>query len=106
MTSRILKQPENLKLLHMCSPAQKKTLLKSANPALVHALCNCITNIIHKIIPISAKQKKELAKKKNVLRILSNSRTKTAKKKKLLVQHGGGILKTILGAVLNTLATI
>ena len=99
MTSPMLKQSENLKLLHKCSPLQRKVLLKSANPALVHAICDCITNIIHQRIPITAQQKGVLAKKKNVLRTLANSRTKTSKKRKPSIQHGGDILKTILGSV-------
>ena len=64
MTSRMLKQSDNLKLLHKGSPLQRKVLLKSANPALVHAICDCITNIIHQRIPIAAKQKGVLAKQK------------------------------------------
>ena len=52
-------------------------------------------------MPIIAKQKGDLAKKKNVLRTLSSSRIRSPRKKKLLIQHGGGILKTILGTVLK-----
>ena len=101
MTSRMLKQSDNLKLLQKCSPLQRKVLSKSAYPALVHAICDCITNIIHQRIPITAKQKGVLAKKKSMLKTLANSRTKTSRKKKLLIQHGYGILKTILRTVLN-----
>ena len=57
-------------------------------------------------MPIIAKQKGDLAKKKNVLRTLSSSRIKSPRKKKLLVQHGGGILKTILGTVLNATTSL
>ena len=96
MTGRMLRQPDNLKLLYKCSSLQRKVLLKSANSALVHAIWDCITNIIHQRIPITTKQKGVLAKKRNVLRALANSGTKTSKKKKLLIQHGCGILKTIL----------
>ena len=106
MTSRMLKQYDNFKLLHKCSPSQRNVLLKSTNPALIHAICDCITNIIHQKIPITAKQKRALAKKKSVLRTLSNSRTKTLWNKNLLIQHSGGILKTILGTVLNVFASL
>ena len=102
----MLRQSDNLKLLHKCSPLQRQVLSKSANPALIHAIYDCITNIIHQRIPITAKQKGVLAKKKNVLRTLANSRTKTSRKKKVLIQHGGGILKTILGTVLNVLTSL
>ena len=106
MTSRILKQSDNFKLLYMCSTSQRKVLLKLANPALIYAICHFITYIINQKIPITTKQKRALAKKKSVLRTLSNSRTKTPRKKKLLNQHDGGILKTILGTVLNALASL
>ena len=55
---------------------------------------------------MTAKQKRDLAKKKNVLRALSSSRTKTPRKKKLLIQHGGGILETILDTVLNAITSL
>ena len=64
MTSGMLKQSNNFKLLHKWSPSQRKVMLKSSNPALIHAICDCITNIIHQKIPITAKQKRDLAKKK------------------------------------------
>ena len=64
MTSRMLKQSENVKLLYKCSPSQRKFLIKSSIPALIHAICDCITNIIHQKIPITAKHKKGLATKK------------------------------------------
>ena len=66
MSSRMLKQSDNFKLLHKCLPSQRKVLLKLANPALIHAIFDCITNIIHQRIPITAKQKGVLAKKKRV----------------------------------------
>ena len=106
MTSCMLKQSDNLKLLHKCLPLQRKVLLKSANPAFIHAICHCITSIIHQRIPITSKQKGVLAKKKNILRTLANIRTKTSRKKKLLIQHSGGILKTILGTMLNDLPSL
>ena len=34
MTGRMLRQPDNLKLLYKCSSLQRKVLLKSANSAL------------------------------------------------------------------------
>ena len=104
MTSRMLKQSDNFKLSHKCSPSQRKVLLKSANKALIHAM-SIASPILFKRIQITAKQNGVLPMKKNVLRTLENSRKKT-KKKKLLIQHGGGTLKTILGTLLNALASL
>ena len=64
MTSRMLKQSNNFKLSHQCSPSQRKVLLKWANPALIHAICDYIANIIYEKVPITTKQKRDLAKKK------------------------------------------
>ena len=64
MTSRMLKQYDNFKLLHKCSPSQIKALLKPAKPALIYTICNCITNAIHQEIASAAKQTRALAKKK------------------------------------------
>ena len=82
MTSRMLKQSDNLKLLHKGSPLQRKVLLKSANPALVHAICDCITNIIHQRIPIAAKQKGVLAKQKKHVESISKQQNKNFKEEK------------------------
>ena len=65
-TSRMLKLSDNLILLRKCSSLQRKFLLKSANPALIHAICDWNTNIIHQRIHITAKQKGVLAEKKRV----------------------------------------
>ena len=103
MKSRMLKQSNNYTLLHKCSPSKRNFLVKQANPALIHAVSDCITNVIHQEISITAKQKRALAKKKSILRTFSNSRTKNPYKKKPLIQHCGGILKVILGTLLNAL---
>ena len=79
MTSRMLKQSDNLKLLQKCSPLQRKVLSKSAYPALVHAICDCITNIIHQRIPITAQQKQVLAKKKKCVENISKQQNKNFK---------------------------
>ena len=82
MTSRMLKQSDNLKLLHKGAPLQRKVLLKSANPALVHAICDCITNIIHQRIPIAAKQKGVLAKQKKHVESISKQQNKNFNEEK------------------------
>ena len=106
MTNRMLRNHSMLQLLNQCTPQQRTALLKTAKPDLIHALCDCIANVLHKNILITSQQKGVLAKKKNVLRELARKSTKTARKKKLLVQHGGGILKTILGTIINAIGSL
>ena len=95
-----------LQTLYRCSPKERATLLKVANPDLNHGMCDYITNIQHNNIPISWQQKGALQMKKRILRELFSKETETPRKKKLLVQHGGNIFKTILGTVLNVLTSL
>lgn len=106
MTNRMLKHPHILKLLHKSQPHQRTALIKAAKPTEIHAICDCIKNILHQRVPISSQKKGVLAKKKNVLRELAHNKTSTGRKRKLLVQHGNGFLSTILETVLNALGSI
>ena len=56
---------------------------------MIHAICGCIIDIIHRKILITTKQKGALAKRKSVLRTLSNSRRKTSGKMKPLIHCSG-----------------
>ena len=48
-------------------------------------------------------EKKKLKVKKDILRKLSNRKTKSPERKKLLVQHGGGFLLPLLAPILASL---
>ena len=104
MTKRIVKNLELLKALHQCNKPEQKQLLKTIRPTVVNAICDCIHNVLQGNVSISPNQKKALQSKKNVLRQLVNKKNKSDQRKKLLIQHGSGILNSILGPVLNTLA--
>jgi len=106
MTNRMIKNAQLLKVIHDCTPQQRTAILRTAHPELVHAICDCITNVVHNKVPVTTKQRNNLTPKKTVLRRLSNRKTAVKTKKKILVQHGNGILKTILGTVLNALTTL
>ena len=98
------KQYHMLNALNECSPAERKQLLRIARPELIHAICDCIVNVVYGKVPINNYKKCQLKKKVAVLKKLSSSKEPAAKKKKLLIQHGGGFLSTILGPVLKTIA--
>ena len=104
MTKRIVKNLDLLKALNQCNTSEQKQLLKTARPELVNAICDCVHNILQGNIPITQHQKKKLKGRKKVLRQLVLRKNKTARRKNLLVQHGGGFLSSILGPVLKTIA--
>ena len=81
-----------------------KQVLRAVKPEVVHAICDCIVNVVHGNVPISGYKKSQLRKKVPVLKKLSSKKHPAAKKKKLLIQHGGGFLSSILGPVLKTIA--
>ena len=104
MTHRMKKHYNMLNAIHQCTPDERKQLLRVAKPELIHAICDCIVNVVYGKVPISNYNKCQLRKKVTVLKKLSSSKEAAAKKKKLLIQHGGGFLSTILGPVLKTIA--
>jgi hypothetical protein len=104
MTERIKRNIGMLNAIHSCSKEDKKLLLKAAKPDLVKAVCDCVVNVVHGRVPISNQVKGKLRKKIKVLKELTNPRKSTARKKKLLVQHGGGLLSSILGPIIKTIA--
>ena len=106
MTKRMLNNINWLKAFHCCSKSEKAHLIKAARPEAVNALCDCIKNILNGTVPIDCKIKTKLSKKKSILRKLSDRKTKTGDRKKLLVQQGGGFLNSILAPVLGVLDSI
>lgn len=104
MTKRIIKNLELIKALSRCSSVEKKQLLRTARPELVNAICDCVHNVLQGNVPISSRQKQKLKVKRNILRQLTNRKNKTPKRKRLLIQHGSGILSSILGPVIKIIA--
>ena len=103
MTKRVHKNHDWLKALHCCRKSEKQQLLKAARPELINAICDCIKNVLNGNVPISQSEKKKLGVKKTILRKLVDRKTKTPQRKKLLVQHGGGILVPLLAPILTGL---
>ena len=107
MTQRIKKNFPMLNALYHCKKAvDRKNILKTANPELIKALCDCVLNVLRCTVPINSHQKKKLRRKKKVLRSLVDPNKSIISKKKLLVQHGGSpltLLVPLLAPVINSL---
>ena len=103
MTKRMKRNAGIIKMLHSCSKKDQKRILENAKPDLINAICDCITNVVYGKAPISNHHKLQLKKKKKVLKVLTNPKASTVRKKSLLIQHGGNIILKALGGIANLL---
>ena len=107
MAQSLRKNHEFLKLLAKYTPAQRKTILKVADDALVQeTICECVLNVLQETVPLSKLVKRKLLTHKKTLVALALKRTPLNKKKKILVQHGGNFLSVLLPPVLRVLSSI
>lgn len=104
---------KQLSILHaLChtNGSQRKALLRTADKPLVKCICESILNIISGTIEVNDTVKNRLKKHKKVLRKLaSGKKTKKSnwqKKKKIILQHGGGaFLPLVLAPLVNVIAS-
>ena len=94
-----------LKALYYLNNNQRKAILKSADRALVRAICECIFNVLSGNIQISIENKKRLNKHKTILRKLTNPQKKRSwvQRKKILIQKGSVILPFLIQPVMSIL---
>lgn len=103
MTQRMIKNIDVLKALCHCNKEEQKDFIKAAKPEVIHAVCDCITNVLHGNIPISRYSKRKLKPKRQLLRALSQPKKNAEQRKKLLVQQGAGLLPLLIGPALKIL---
>ena len=60
MAQPLTKTLDFLRLLVKCTPAQRKTILKVADDALVRSICECILNVLKGTVPVSKPAKEKL----------------------------------------------
>ena len=99
MTQRMKRNAHLIKALHSCSKSDRKRMLGKAKPDLINAICDCLTNIVYGKIPINAKLKTQLRRKKNVLKELTSPKVSSVRKKSLLIQQGGNIILKAFGGI-------
>ena len=104
MSKRMQRNLNWLKALHCCSKSEQKELLRVEKPESINAICDCVHNIHN--IKVDQRQLNQLKKKKKILRELTSRKNKTPTRKKILVQHGGGFLNSVLGPVLGVLGEV
>ena len=96
-----------LKALFYLNKSQRKAILKSADRAIITAICECALNIISGNVKISDDKKKYLSKHKNLLRKLAHHKKERSwkQRKQILVQRGSGLLPLMLEPVMSFLLT-
>ena len=103
----MIRNYSTLKFLHECTPEQRKAILKIAKPDLIRAICDCVVCAFGDN-SLTKEQIQSMAKKVNLKKMkeLMKRKTTNGRRKKIIVQHGGGIFKALLGGVLNLLGSI
>ena len=95
------KNYHHLKVLSTSKPHQAKALLKVADDDVIKSVCECVYNVLKSNVPVTSRQKKQLAKYKTPLLKLVNKQTPLSKKRSLLVQKGGNFLPLLLEMIAN-----
>lgn len=87
--------------------SQRKTLLRTADRALVRCICECALNVLHGVVQLKESEKARLKKHKSVLRKLvqTNGKNGTSwqSKKRTIIQSGGGFLPLLLAPLISTI---
>lgn len=87
---------EDAALLAELTPKERKALLKACGSDRIRSICECAYNVLRGNVPLSPETKRQLSKHKRTLRRLSKRGECWAKKRRYLVQRGGGILLPLL----------
>ena len=79
-----------LKTLVDAKPKLKKAIIKYASPDLVMAISEIALNMLKGVIKLTPQQKQRLSRYKKEFRSLAKKNVSVDKKRKILVQKGGG----------------
>ena len=83
-----------LQRLKKLKAAEQKQAMRMANNTFIRQFCKQLKTLKH--AKLTAKSKKALRRHRKQLRQLVSSRTGMSKRRRMLSQGGGGLLKTIL----------
>ena len=94
-----------LKVLVDATPKLKKAIIKHAPTDLVTAISEIVLNLIKGVIKLTAHQKKRLSRYKKELLALAKKNVPLGKKRKILVQKGGGVVSILVPLALSLLSS-
>src|ERR1700733_2785966 len=104
MSSRLMKNLQNLKLIKEASPNVRKHILKDCKRNLLCCICECALNILKGNVPLKKSQKSKLARFKQRLRNLASKKTRSKVKRRII--QSGGFIGALLTPVLSFLGTL
>lgn len=95
---------EDAKLLLALSPAERKAVLRVLDVKRVRSICECAYNLLRgNVRPADGRKLAVLRRHKTTLRRLAKRGESLVRKRRYLVQRGGGfLLPLLLGTVLQT----
>ena len=100
MSARLRRNLDFLRILSKASPAQRKAILESASKDLIYCICEIIDNILHGTVKLSKQRQTKLLRYKKLLRFINDKKVAVNKKKKVLIQKGGGFLPALIVPIL------
>jgi hypothetical protein len=106
MSTIVKKKLHCLHVLQSASPKLRKAILENADPELVRAIAECCINFLYNKLKVPNDSLRKLRQKRTVIRELAHPKTSIAKKKKLLVQSGGGFLSLLLPAAITLIGSL
>lgn len=96
MSQCVRKDAKLLSALVHATPKERKALLKVCDVSRIRSVCECAYNLLRGNVTLTDSRKQQLHKHKASLRRLARRGESWAKKRKFLVQKGGGILLPVL----------
>ena len=77
-------------------PGERKLVISAGGDDLIKSICECVTNILEGNVKLTAKEKKQLARHKKVLRNIVDRRTLIGKRHIINQQGGIAFLPAII----------
>lgn len=99
-------QVQQLHLLHKCPQTLRKKILQKIDIKCIKAICECCLNTLQGNVPLTKSQKKSLSRHKSTLRKLQDRKVSLVKKRKLIIQKGGGFLSVLIPAALSVISSL
>ena len=90
MSAVVRRALPTLKILAGVTPKLKKAIIQHASPDVVKAIAEIVLKMHKGVIKLSPQQKQRLSKYKKQLYSLAKKGVSIAKKRKVLLQKGGG----------------
>jgi hypothetical protein len=95
----------NLCLLKTICKCKKSGIVKHCDRDGIISICECADNLLKGRVTLTSQQKKRLARHKTAIKKLANTRIGW-KRKRVILQRGGGLLTAILGVAVPALISL